>query len=308
MTQQKKKREMYKLTKMQTRFVIIFASIIALAVVIIPIVLSLVEKRKENTISCKVTISTGIPEIQDYSFKVRYGTKIEEIKTKLQEAAGYYLIGVYSDSERLDSLDNKDKLKQDKTLYLKYDLIFALDNFDDGYAIKGIKSQYLSNENIVIPATHSGKKIIAIANSAFFGNSKIKTVRMSDNIISIGDNAFLNCSKLENIILSNNLESIGTSAFSLCRSLNNIIIPESVKEIKTSAFIECINLKLITIKSLDVYRAMNGDSELDAGYIHKFAEEIKVLKLADDGTNTYINNNYIKTEGEEYNTYTKNLA
>ena len=196
MTHQKKKKEMYKLTKMQTRFVIIFASIIALAVVIIPIVLSLVEKRKENTISCKVTISTGLPEIQDYSFKVRYGTKIEEIKTKLQEAAGYSLIGVYSDSERLDSLDNKDKLKQDKTLYLKYDLIFALDNFDDGYAIKGIKSQYLSNENIVIPATHSGKKIIAIANSAFFGNSKIKTVRMSDNIISIGDNAFLNCSKL----------------------------------------------------------------------------------------------------------------
>ena len=144
-----------------------------------------------------MTISTGLPEIQDYSFKVRYGIKIEEIKTKLQEAAGYYLIGVYSDSERLDSLDNKDKLKQDKTLYLKYDLIFALDNFDDGYAIKGIKSQYLSNENIVIPATHSGKKIIAIANSAFFGNSKIKTVRMSDNIISIGDNAFLNCSKLE---------------------------------------------------------------------------------------------------------------
>ena len=46
---------------------------------IIPIVLSLVEKRKENTISCKVTISTGLPEIQDYSFKVRYGTKIEEI-------------------------------------------------------------------------------------------------------------------------------------------------------------------------------------------------------------------------------------
>ena len=119
MTQQKKKREMYKLTKMQTRFVIIFASIIALAVVIIPIVLSLVEKRKENTISCKVTISTGLPEIQDYSFKVRYGIKIEEIKTKLQEAAGYYLIGVYSDSERLDSLDNKDKLKQDKNIISK---------------------------------------------------------------------------------------------------------------------------------------------------------------------------------------------
>ena len=53
---------------------------------------------------------------------------------------------------------------------------------------------------------------------------------------------------------------------------------------------------------------MNDDYELYEDYIHKFAEEIKVLKLADDSTNTYINNNYIKTEGEEYNTYTKNLA
>lgn len=331
MAQKKKKQEMYKLTKLQTRFVVVFASIIALAVVIIPIVLSLIEKKKENSITCRVQISTGISEVPDYYLNVSYGTKIEEIKTKLEEASGYYLISVCQDSSRSKALSDKDKIKKDQSLFLKYEFMLKLEVVENDYYVKGLEDKFKVAEKLSIPKAYNGKNIVGISNNAFASNPNLKSVTMSNNITFIGLNAFVNCKNLESVTLSSNLktisnnafltcmklksitlpnslETIGSSAFSNCMNLKEVSIPASVKSIGDAAFINCDNLNYLTINSAEIYNSDIKSLISSANIIKDFIKEIKVLKSIDTATNEYLNNNFKKVEEGEYNIYIKNLA
>ncbi len=119
-------------------------------------------------------------------------------------------------------------------------------------------------------------RVTALASKAFYDNSTVKKVDVSDYyypdfINTIGDRAFANCASLEevdlgytnirelkeytfykcpnltNVTLPNTIETIGNAAFRECSSLTSFTIPENVTTIATSAFRDCTALKSITV-------------------------------------------------------------
>lgn len=64
-----------------------------------------------------------------------------------------------------------------------------------------------------IPAEINGYRITKIADNAFAGCTRIKTITMTDNIEYIGEQAFAGCNSLTKIKFSKNVDHIGNKAF-----------------------------------------------------------------------------------------------
>ena len=67
-------------------------------------------------------------------------------------------------------------------------------------------------------------KVTAVADGAFRGNKKIKTVVIGGNTASIGAKAFCQCTSLTKAVISESVSKIGKMAFYGCRKLKNIQI------------------------------------------------------------------------------------
>ena len=68
-------------------------------------------------------------------------------------------------------------------------------------------------------------KVTEIANKAFSGNKKVKSVTVGKNVVSIGKEAFKNCTKLKSVnIKSTTLNKIGANAFSGSKCLTKITL------------------------------------------------------------------------------------
>lgn len=127
-----------------------------------------------------------------------------------------------------------------KLLYFRY---------GDGYAvIKYTKGAIQQSDTVVIPDTHNGKNVVAIANSAF-ENTKIKNITLSQNLESIKSKAFFNCKNLESIYIPQNVTEIRASAFKNDKKLSKIELPESLEYLGAGAFSHCSSLQEITIPS-----------------------------------------------------------
>ena len=145
---------------------------------------------------------------------------------------------------------------------------------DGEYILSGIKDEYKSLTEIVIPnsfsriykpSTHEdlsncfSGQISGEEFSPFSNCKKLKTVVIPNTVKEIGNLAFARCKSLRNIIFPNCLEKIGEFAFFWCENLKSIIIPDSVKEIGCSAFYGCTNLmdvvlsKSVSILNLAVF-------------------------------------------------------
>ena len=66
-------------------------------------------------------------------------------------------------------------------------------------------------EYVKIPETHNGKRVVAIADYAFKGATKLKTVVLNDDVRSIGYFAFADCKNLVNINISDRVSEINSS-------------------------------------------------------------------------------------------------
>ncbi len=97
-----------------------------------------------------------------------------------------------------------------------------------------------------------------------------------------------------------------SSAFYWCHKLVSITIPENIISIGSGALSSSINEVIINNKT--IYDAIYYEL---GNYVY-YAQTIKVLATADDGTNTYLRDNFTKKEEQEniggkmYNVYTKN--
>ncbi|MEG9430397.1 MAG: leucine-rich repeat domain-containing protein [Christensenellaceae bacterium] len=116
------------------------------------------------------------------------------------------------------------------TLALQYVKI----NGKEEYAVDELSDN--SIKTVYIPDTYNNLPITKINENAFYQNTGIQKVIMSDNITEIGASAFYGCSALKNIRLSNNLTKISYHTFCNCELLNSITIPNSVKSIQQTAF------------------------------------------------------------------------
>ncbi len=98
-------------------------------------------------------------------------------------------------------------------------------------------------KNVTIPATVkiNGEtyKVTSVANNAFKGNKKVKTIKVGKNVTTIGAGAFQNCKALTKVTLPAKTKTIGKNAFANSKKLKKIVIKSTKmtkKTIKNGAF------------------------------------------------------------------------
>lgn len=102
--------------------------------------------------------------------------------------------------------------------------------------------------DVVIPAEHEGKPVVAIGNSVFGRYKNLKSVTIPATVKEIRKTAFADCATLESVTFAEGsvLESIGEDAFYYCSELKSVTIPASVKTIGANAFYACKKLLSVT--------------------------------------------------------------
>ena len=103
------------------------------------------------------------------------------------------------------------------------------------------------NGEVVIPEYIDGYHVTAIGENAFWAQSKITSVVMSDSVVRIRSEAFSGCKSLKTITLSASLKTIGRAAFENCESLEEINLPENLDSIGAATFSGCVTLTRVTI-------------------------------------------------------------
>lgn len=100
-----------------------------------------------------------------------------------------------------------------------------------------------------IPSVIDGKKIEAIGSSAFFNNTELKSVKISEGITYVDSSAFSGCNNLLNVEFPKGLKEIDVWAFYKCTSLESVNIPASMEYMGVGCFGGCTNLKSINVDS-----------------------------------------------------------
>ncbi len=75
---------------------------------------------------------------------------------------------------------------------------------------------------VTIPSQLNGLPVLAIADRAFVGQTKLKKVTIPDSVESIGCGAFENCKYLTSVSIGKNVKFIGAHAFTGCSSITGI--------------------------------------------------------------------------------------
>ncbi len=83
--------------------------------------------------------------------------------------------------------------------------------------------------------------------SAFYDNSFVKDVFLSDSVTEIAEYSFIN-SSVSSITSNGSVQKIGKSAFDSCHNLEKITFSDKLEEIGSFAFNNCIKLKEVTIE------------------------------------------------------------
>ena len=131
------------------------------------------------------------------------------------------------------------------------------------------KYNFIGEEELDIPDTIDGKKIVGILDNCFNGSSDIKTIKLPSNIKEIGEYAFSNMERLENVNIGDtNIKNLSDGTFYNTKSLKEINLPSILEKIGNSAFsrssIEKINI---------------GDSLKEIDDLAFYKSKIKQIKL-----------------------------
>ncbi len=77
-------------------------------------------------------------------------------------------------------------------------------------------------KNLTIPATIDGKRVVGIAEKAFY-NSPLESIVLPDGIKSIGWFAFAGSYRLQRVVMPSSISSIAYGAFDLCSSSLKVV-------------------------------------------------------------------------------------
>lgn len=115
-----------------------------------------------------------------------------------------------------------------------------------------------NNQDIKIPSTINGKKVVAIADFTF-ENSNIKSIIIPNTIKEIHNGAFKECYNLEKVVLGNNIEYMEDDCFDSCTKLKSITLPATLKSFTETSFDNCPELLAINFDSKNPnYTSIDG--------------------------------------------------
>lgn len=149
--------------------------------------------------------------------------------------------------------DNKEYSASDWSQITEYTVEAKLEqNFEfafystahNNYSVTGIGT--VTDNEIVIPSSYSGKPVVDIGYRAFENNVNITKVTLPNTIEKIGPGAFSGCTSLESIQLPNNDKLyIRVGAFENT-GLKSLTIPDNISRVD-SCIINCLNLEYIKL-------------------------------------------------------------
>jgi hypothetical protein len=106
-----------------------------------------------------------------------------------------------------------------------------------------------SGGDIGIPGILNGLPVTTIRGLAFYGQTSLTSVTISNGVSSIGNAAFYGCANITNISLPGSMASIAANAFESCLSLGSITIPAGVTNLGDSVFLTCNGLTAINVST-----------------------------------------------------------
>ena len=127
-------------------------------------------------------------------------------------------------------------------IYFNYNTV---SDSDGKYIV--ITKHIVSQSDVNIPDTIYGIPVKEVAESAFAGDSRIKTVNFGKNMRRVGNNAFGSCANLHTVTFNVSMSDIGEYAFQECTSLQSIALPEMTESIGRGAFYNCGQLSEISV-------------------------------------------------------------
>lgn len=183
---------------------------------------------------------------------------------------GYVFAGWYSEENFENIIMQIDKgSHKNYDIYAKWAIASTGFTFD-GSSITGYNG---SDTDIVLPEYHNGEKITKIAEKAFYDNTIITSVIISQYITSIGDNAFRDVfgnGNLKSIVIPSSVTYIGEWGFAGCNGLTSVTIPSNVNNIGDAAFHSCY--ALAEVYNLSTLSIVAGS--ISYGYIGYYAKVI----------------------------------
>ncbi len=208
----------------------------------------------------------------------------------------YALVEVYNYSENIEVMDFF--ISGDLGRYAK--VVYNASDLTGGKPASRI--QTIGNVKYYV----YGEDFIALTPSV--ARDSLTILTLDSRTTEINQWAFSECVNITSIDLSNytNLSIIGQDAFRTCSGLTSVTLPSNLTSIGNQVFTSCSNLSEVIINSNYAYKNANGINYDDCGAILRYATIVKVLASVDDGSNSYLNNNFTKTTEGEYNVYTKN--
>lgn len=157
-------------------------------------------------------------------------------------------------------------------------LLFRYEN--GGYTVAG--RGRCESKIIVIPQTHEGAPVTAIAEKAFQGDGALCRLVIPGSVKTIRKASFYGCDSLRGVTLEEGILQIGDGAFGGCRTLESLVVPHSVETFDFSCVRES------GLRSL----VLHGGSEIMQEESASLSE-LEYLDLGDrvralDGKFTYI--------------------
>lgn len=217
-----------------------------------------------------------VPHAKSYTIQIEGSDRDRNTKSNfisleyLEEGVYEVKIKAVGSGDYRDSDWIKYEFKRPEENGLRYSLI----NGDTAYAVTNGGS---AEGDVVIPDTYRDKPVVAIADKAFYNNSKITSIDVGNNVTSIGEKAFTKSSNLVSVTLRDNVTSIGSYAFQNCKLLESITIPDGVTVIEPFTFSRCEVLKTVDI----------GDSIISIGE-YAFSSCKALASMVIPNTTTYI--------------------
>ena len=124
------------------------------------------------------------------------------------------------------------------------DGMFTFGYTDGGVELVGVDSSAFS---VRLPAETNGRRIVGIADGAFYGCSTLESVTLPDGLKYIGRHAFSGCEKLRKLDIPDTVETIGANALSACVALEELHLPEKLREIPEGLCYTCALLKTVNL-------------------------------------------------------------
>ncbi len=127
-------------------------------------------------------------------------------------------------------------------------LVYRLSDDGEYYMLVGFG---MHDENdVIIPASYSGKPVRVIGRKAFNADyvwEIVHSVTLPESVKTIEEYAFNGCKNMTSVTFAKGLEYIGFDAFKNCASLKSAELPDGLLTIEETAFIGCTSLETVRI-------------------------------------------------------------